>query len=63
MVFLGAPLKSAMGHKAAILIELGSECLAVYLNEKTDSNVLGFARYRNGLGLAPSDLLIELVRG
>jgi 3-hydroxybutyryl-CoA dehydrogenase len=48
--------------KAAILIELGTECLGVHTGEaagEEGSNVLGFARYRNGAD-APSQL-IELV--
>ncbi len=49
--------------KAAILIELGTECLGVHTGEsrgKEGSNVLGFARFRLGNG-DPSNL-IELVR-
>jgi 3-hydroxybutyryl-CoA dehydrogenase len=49
--------------KAAILVELGIECLGVHTGEASGeegSNVLGFARYRNGAE-APSPL-IELVR-
>ena len=49
--------------KAAILVELGTECLGMHTGERAGeegSNVLGFARYRNG-GDAPSQL-IELVR-
>lgn len=49
--------------KSAILIELGTECLGVHTGEESGtegSNILGFARYRNGTD-APSDL-IELVR-
>ena len=49
--------------KAAILVELGTECLGVHTGEaagEEGSNVLGFARYRNG-SEAPSPL-IELVR-
>jgi len=49
--------------KAAILVELGTECLGVHTGEAAGtegSNVLGFARYRNGDD-APSPL-IELVR-
>lgn len=48
--------------KRAILIELDSECLGVHTGESAGeegSNVVGFARYRNGED-APSDL-IELV--
>jgi 3-hydroxybutyryl-CoA dehydrogenase len=53
----------ADAHKAAILVELGTECLGVHTGEaagEEGSNVLGFARYRNG-SEAPSPL-IELVR-
>jgi 3-hydroxybutyryl-CoA dehydrogenase len=49
--------------RAAILVELGTECLGVHTGEAAGnegSNVLGFARYRNG-DEAPSPL-IELVR-
>ena len=48
--------------KAAILIELGHECLGEHISEQdpTHANVLGFARYRNG-GDPPSKL-VELVR-
>jgi 3-hydroxybutyryl-CoA dehydrogenase len=53
----------ADAQKAAILVELGTECLGVHTGEaagEEGSNVLGFARYRNG-SEAPSPL-IELVR-
>ena len=49
--------------RAAILVELGTECLGVHTGEGAGlegSNVLGFARYRNGDD-APSPL-VELVR-
>ncbi|HYD94525.1 MAG TPA: 3-hydroxyacyl-CoA dehydrogenase family protein [Noviherbaspirillum sp.] len=49
--------------KAAILIELGTECLGVYTGESRageGSNILGFARFRLGDG-DPSNL-VELVR-
>ncbi|MFO1351082.1 MAG: 3-hydroxyacyl-CoA dehydrogenase family protein [Gammaproteobacteria bacterium] len=49
--------------KAAVVIELGGECLGVYTGEhrgEEGSNVLGFARFRLGAG-DPSNL-IELVR-
>lgn len=61
-IYLGTPHKED-ASKAAILIELGSECLGVHTGENAmleGSNVLGFARYRNGSD-APSPL-IELVR-
>ena len=41
----------ADGSKAAVLVELGTECLGVHTGEASGeegSNVLGFARYRNG---------------
>lgn len=49
--------------RAAILLELGLECLGVHTGESRGhegSNVLGFARYR--LGSAAPTNLIELVR-
>jgi 3-hydroxybutyryl-CoA dehydrogenase len=49
--------------KAAILVELGSDCLGVHTGEnggREGSNVLGFARFR--LGDDPPSDLIELVR-
>lgn len=61
-IHLGTPLK-ANASKTAVLIELGTECLGVHTGEASGeegSNVLGFARYRNGSD-APSQL-IELVR-
>lgn len=50
-------------RKAAVLIELGAECLGVHTGERRGeegSNVLGFARYR--LGDAEPTSLVELVR-
>lgn len=50
-------------RKAAVLIELGTECLGAHTGEargEEGSNVLGFARFRLGTA-APSDL-VELVR-
>jgi 3-hydroxybutyryl-CoA dehydrogenase len=59
VVYLGAPhVPSATA--VAILVELGTECLAVHADEDA-SSVVGFARYRNGSD-APS-ALVELVRG
>lgn len=61
VIYLGAPYV-ADDDMAAILIELGTECLGVHTGEDSGnegSNVLGFARYRNGDD-APSNL-IELV--
>jgi 3-hydroxybutyryl-CoA dehydrogenase len=49
--------------KSAILVELGSECLGVHTGETSGtegSNVVGFARYRNGDD--PPSKLVELVR-
>jgi 3-hydroxybutyryl-CoA dehydrogenase len=49
--------------KAAVLVELGTECLGVHTGEsraQEGSNILGFARFRLGDG-EPSDL-VELVR-
>lgn len=49
--------------KAAVLVELGNECLAEHLGgiaENAQANILGFARYRNGNDL-PSNL-VEVVR-
>ncbi|HUH40177.1 MAG TPA: 3-hydroxyacyl-CoA dehydrogenase NAD-binding domain-containing protein [Castellaniella sp.] len=49
--------------KTAVLVELGTECLGVHTGEdagREGSNVLGFARYRNGSD-SPSKL-IEIVR-
>ena len=49
--------------KTAVLVELDTECLGVHTGEaagREGSNVLGFARYRNGND-APTNL-IELVR-
>jgi 3-hydroxybutyryl-CoA dehydrogenase len=49
--------------KTAVLIELGTECLGVYIGEsrgQEGSNVLGFARFR--LGDADATKLVELVR-
>lgn len=60
-VYLGAA-HTPDDAKAAILIELGTECLGAHTGEaegEEGSNVLGFARYRNGAD-APSDL-VELV--
>lgn len=62
VVFLGASLEPD-DSKAAILVELGMESLGVHTGEASGeegSNVIGFARYRNGSD-APSKL-VELVR-
>lgn len=50
-------------RKAAVLIELGTECLGLHTGEargEEGSNVLGFARFR--LGEAPPSDLVEIVR-
>ena len=63
VIYSGGASHIADLSRAAILIELGSECLGVHTGEESGeegSNVLGFARYRNGSD-APSRL-IELVR-
>ncbi len=62
VIYLGAELV-ADDSKAAILVELGTESLGRHTGEASGeegSNVLGFARYRNGSD-APSKL-VELVR-
>ncbi len=62
IVYLGAPLV-VDDSKAAILVELGAECLGFHTGEaagEEGSNVLGFARYRNGSD--PPSPLVELVR-
>jgi 3-hydroxybutyryl-CoA dehydrogenase len=61
MLYLGAP-HSPDAAKKAILVELGTECLGTHTGESygdEGSNVLGFARYRNGA--EPPSRLIELV--
>ena len=62
VVYLGAaPVPDA--SRTAILVELGPECLGVHTGESLGSegsNLLGFARYRNGDD--PPSRLIELVR-
>ncbi|EKT4522629.1 hypothetical protein QEM13_001866 [Pseudomonas putida] len=63
LVFLGGSIVEADNNKTAILVELGSESLGAHTGEsdgEEGSNVLGFARYRNGDD-APSQL-VELVR-
>jgi 3-hydroxybutyryl-CoA dehydrogenase len=62
VVYINAPHVEDRS-KLAILIELGRECLGVHTGEAAGaegSNILGFARYRNGKD-ERSDL-IELVR-
>jgi 3-hydroxybutyryl-CoA dehydrogenase len=60
---LSAPPFQPDGAKRALLVELDVECLGVHTGERAGeegSNVIGFARYRNGED-APSNL-VELVR-
>ena len=62
VIYLGAPHRDD-ASKAAILVELDTECLGVHTGEESGregSNVLGFARFRNGD--QPPSNLIELVR-
>ena len=62
-IHLGDAAACRTTSKAAVLVELGTECLGVHTGETSGeegSNVLGFARYRNGSD-APSKL-VELVR-
>jgi 3-hydroxybutyryl-CoA dehydrogenase len=62
VIHLGTPLVPD-ASKTAILVELGSECLGFHTGEavgEEGSNVVGFARYRNGND--PPSALIELVR-
>lgn len=61
----GQALRTLAGkeRRLAVIIELGTECLGVHTGESRaaeGSNVLGFARYRQGDG-PPTDL-VELVR-
>jgi 3-hydroxybutyryl-CoA dehydrogenase len=61
-VYLNAPFATD-GTKTAILVELETECLGVHTGQQAGeegSNVLGFARYRNGDD--PPSKLVELVR-
>jgi len=63
LVLLGGAPYRPDPAKAAILIELGTECLGVHTGEaagEEGSNVLGFARWRNGAD--PPSKLVELVR-
>jgi 3-hydroxybutyryl-CoA dehydrogenase len=62
ILHLGTPLVTD-ASKVAVLVELATECLGVHTGEaqgEEGSNVLGFARYRNGAD--PPSRLIELVR-
>jgi 3-hydroxybutyryl-CoA dehydrogenase len=62
LVLLGRPRLAPDPAKAAVLVELETECLGFHTGEDMvePSNVVGFARYRNGND-APSPL-VELVR-
>jgi 3-hydroxybutyryl-CoA dehydrogenase len=59
LIYAGAPFVQDPS-RMAILVELGDESLAEHVGEGGLTNVLGFARYRNGDD-TPSPL-IELVR-
>ncbi len=64
LLYLGAPPATveADDGRTAVLVELGTESLGVHTGENAGeegSNVLGFARYRNGDD--PPSALIELV--
>jgi len=62
VIYLGAAIVSDQ-VKSAVLVELGTESLAVHTGEDADeafANVVGFARYRNGDD--PPSRLVELVR-
>lgn len=65
LLLLGKPegTVAADPSRVAVLVEIGTECLGVHTGERAGeegSNVLGFARYRNGDD--PPSSLIELVR-
>ena len=63
VIYVGGALYVADATKVAVLVELGTESLGRHTGETMGdegSNVLGFARYRNGSD-APSPL-VELVR-
>jgi len=63
LIFLAGALFRPDPARTAILIELGTECLGVHTGEaagEEGSNVLGFARWRNGAD--PPSPLVELVR-
>ncbi len=63
ILYLGGADYRPEEGRDAILVELGIECLGVHTGEdvgREGSNVLGFARYRNGDD--PPSNLIELVR-
>lgn len=69
VVILGDAVGAALAQlggvssKAAVLLELGTECLGVHTGEsrgEEGSNILGFARFR--LGEAAPSNLVELVK-
>jgi 3-hydroxybutyryl-CoA dehydrogenase len=63
VVYLHGSRLVADAAKAAIVVELGTECLGEHTGESLGdegSNIVGFARYRNGTD-APSKI-VELVR-
>jgi 3-hydroxybutyryl-CoA dehydrogenase len=64
VLYLGsAALFSPHPDKKAVLIELGTECLAAHVPEADGArfdNLVGFARYRNGSD--PPSALVEVVR-
>ena len=63
VLYLGGAEHQPDDAKAAILVEVVDECLGVHTGEAAGaegSNVLGFARYRNGD--EPPSALVELVR-
>ena len=61
IIYSGVRLKPD-ARKAAILVELQHDCLGEHVDDQdaTCTNVLGFARYRNGDD--PPSKLVELVR-
>lgn len=63
VIYIGGATPIADPGKAAVLVELGHECLGDHTGEtngEEGSNTLGFARFRNGDD--PPSNLIELVR-
>lgn len=63
LILLGRPVFAPDPARTAVLVELGTEYLGVHTGEDSGtegSNVLGFARYRNGDD--PPSRLVELVR-
>lgn len=62
VIYSGVAVKADQA-RAAVLVELGNECLAEHLGGiavNDQANILGFARYRNGND-SPSNL-VEVVR-